>query len=521
MKSAPDGYTLMIGATSTMAANPSLYTKMNLDPPKDLTPITQVASGPFVLAVPASLPVRTVKELIALARNKPGEINFGSSGVGSSLQLTAELFKSMANIDIVHVPYKGLGPALADLVSGRIHIIFSDMAGLLPFVQSGQLRALGVTSAQRFSDLPGSADARGGRRAGLRGDLVVRISRTRRSAARHRCEAQSGIDQDRAEPGHEGKVRVVGHRACDRHARRVRRVYPLRNGQVARRRNGRRHQGKLSVEPTDYGPFRYVPITRRPKIVWPGDAQLALWVIPNIEFFSLRRAVRPSVRRKRAGTDSASLGPARLRQSCRHMAHHGRAFEAEYPRSTASINADICVHHPQIVKAGVELGWEFMGHNLTNNGSAIRDGAGPGARNDQGQSAIMIGGRRPWASVLSDGSVLRWRRPGTRSNSLMDENFEYVADWTNDDQPYVMSVGGREIVSIPYSYELNNSPFIYYRNGTIDEFEKTIRCCSSTCFNEEVPAFRTCDGSLSSSFHHRRSSPNRLARPRLAIYSLA
>jgi tripartite-type tricarboxylate transporter receptor subunit TctC len=127
---------------------------MNLDPPKDLTPITQVASGPFVLAVPASLPVRTVKELIALAKNKPGEINFGSSGVGSSLQLTAELFKSMANIDIVHVPYKGLGPALADLVTGRIHIIFSDMAGLLPFVQSGQLRALGVTSAQRFSDLP-------------------------------------------------------------------------------------------------------------------------------------------------------------------------------------------------------------------------------------------------------------------------------------------------------------------------------------------------------------------------------
>jgi tripartite-type tricarboxylate transporter receptor subunit TctC len=148
-KSTPDGHTLMIGATSTMAANPSLYTKMNLDPPKDLTPITQVASGPFVL----DLPVRTVKELIALAKDKPGEINFGSSGVGSSLQLTAELFKSMANVNIVHVPYKGLAPALADLVTGRIHIIFSDMAGLLPFVQSGQLRALGVTSAQRFSDL--------------------------------------------------------------------------------------------------------------------------------------------------------------------------------------------------------------------------------------------------------------------------------------------------------------------------------------------------------------------------------
>jgi tripartite-type tricarboxylate transporter receptor subunit TctC len=154
VKSVPDGYTLMIGATSTMAANPGLYTKMNFDPSKDLTPIGQIASGPFVLAVNSSLPARSVKELIALAKDKPGEINFGSSGIGSSLQLTAELFKSTAGIDIVHVPYKGLAPALADLVAGRIHIIFSDMAGLLPFVQSGQLRALGVTSARRFSDLP-------------------------------------------------------------------------------------------------------------------------------------------------------------------------------------------------------------------------------------------------------------------------------------------------------------------------------------------------------------------------------
>ncbi len=150
----PDGYTLMIGATSTLAANPSLYTNMNLDPPKDLTPVMQIATGPFVLAVPSSLPVKTVADLIRLAKDKPGSVNFGSSGVGSSLQLTAELFKSMANIDIVHVPYKGLGPALTDLVAGRIQIVFSDMAGLLPYVQSGQLRALGVTGAKRSADLP-------------------------------------------------------------------------------------------------------------------------------------------------------------------------------------------------------------------------------------------------------------------------------------------------------------------------------------------------------------------------------
>jgi tripartite-type tricarboxylate transporter receptor subunit TctC len=150
----PDGYTLMIGATSTLAANPSLYTTMNLDPPKDLTPVMQIATGPFVLAVPSSLPVKTVADLIRLAKDKPGTVNFGSSGVGSSLQLTAELFKSMADLDIVHVPYKGLGPALTDLVAGRIQIVFSDMAGLLPYVQSGQLRALAVTGGKRSADLP-------------------------------------------------------------------------------------------------------------------------------------------------------------------------------------------------------------------------------------------------------------------------------------------------------------------------------------------------------------------------------
>ena len=154
IKSAPNGYTLMIGATSTMAANPSLYASKKFDPTHDLSAIMQIATGPFVLAVPSSLPVKSVQDLIDLAKQKPGKIYFGSSGTGSSLQLTAELFKSMAKIDIVHVPYRGLGPALIDLVADRIQIVFSDMAGLLPYVQSGKLRALAVTSSQRWRDLP-------------------------------------------------------------------------------------------------------------------------------------------------------------------------------------------------------------------------------------------------------------------------------------------------------------------------------------------------------------------------------
>jgi len=156
-KAAPDGYTLMIGATSTMAVNPGLFAKMPFDTLKDLAPITQIAAGPFVLAVTASLPAKNVAELISLAKAKPGQLNFGSSGNGTSLHLTAELFNSMAKVSIVHVPYKGAGPALTDLISGQIHIIFSDMAALVPYIKAGQIRSLAVTSAKRFAvlqDLP-------------------------------------------------------------------------------------------------------------------------------------------------------------------------------------------------------------------------------------------------------------------------------------------------------------------------------------------------------------------------------
>ena len=124
-KALPDGYTLMIGATSTLAANPSLYTKMNLDPTRDLTPITQIASGPFVLAVPSSLPVKNVKELIALAKTKPGELNYGSSGIGSSLHLTAELFKTMASIDILFSPRGTVASSLA--AQGPLHFLLNDL----------------------------------------------------------------------------------------------------------------------------------------------------------------------------------------------------------------------------------------------------------------------------------------------------------------------------------------------------------------------------------------------------------
>jgi tripartite-type tricarboxylate transporter receptor subunit TctC len=161
-KSDPDGYTIMIGATSTIAVNVALYPKRNFDPVTSLSPITQIGSGPFLMAVPASLPVKNVKEFIELARSKPGALNFGSSGKGSSLHLTAEMFNTMAKVEVVHVPYKSGGAAVTDLASGRVQLVFSDLAALLPFVKSGQVKALAVTTPKRsqiLPDLPSIAEA--------------------------------------------------------------------------------------------------------------------------------------------------------------------------------------------------------------------------------------------------------------------------------------------------------------------------------------------------------------------------
>lgn len=152
-KSAPDGYNLLV-VSSSYAINPSLYTDLPFDPVKDLAPVTLIAEAPFLLVVHPSMPVRSVKELVAFAKARPGELNYASGGNGSSGHLAGELFKFMADIKLVHVPYKGAGPALVDVMSGQVHLTFGSVLSTLGHVRNGRLRALGVTSAKRSSGAP-------------------------------------------------------------------------------------------------------------------------------------------------------------------------------------------------------------------------------------------------------------------------------------------------------------------------------------------------------------------------------
>jgi allantoinase len=241
------------------------------------------------------------------------------------------------------------------------------------------------------------------------------------------------------------------------------------------------------MEPIDYGPFPFTPITRRPKIVWPGESQLAVWVIPNIEFFSLKdglsghpfeaKGPAPSVRAWSQRDYGNRVGIWRIMEV---LTKHGI-------RASPTVNSDVCVHHPEIVQECVRLGWELVGHNKKNN---ERLNAVP-IEEERAliKNALAVleraSGKRP-VGWLGSALAETWNT----LDHLIDEGCLYVADWVNDDQPYLMNVGGRRIVSIPYSYELNDSPHIYYRFGTPDEFERMIRSQFDVLYHEGAQSGR-------------------------------
>ena len=153
-KAPPDGYTLLMGTNSTHGSNPAIYSKLPYDPVKDFAPIVLTVGQPYVLAVHPSLPVSNLKQLIALAKSKPGQLNYGSPGNGSTHQMCAELLKTTAKINLVHVPYKGSPPATAATMSGEVSMMFNAVGSVSHFVKDGKLKALAVTTAKRSTRLP-------------------------------------------------------------------------------------------------------------------------------------------------------------------------------------------------------------------------------------------------------------------------------------------------------------------------------------------------------------------------------
>jgi tripartite-type tricarboxylate transporter receptor subunit TctC len=153
-RATPDGYTLLMGTTGTHTTNPAVFSKLPYDPLKDFAPVSLVAESPFVLLVHPSLPVKSVQELIAFAKARPGQLTYGSSGIGSSSHLGFELFNLMAGIKGVHVPYKGLAPATLDTVSGNLVMTWNSITASAPYIRDKRLRALGIGSTKRSKLMP-------------------------------------------------------------------------------------------------------------------------------------------------------------------------------------------------------------------------------------------------------------------------------------------------------------------------------------------------------------------------------
>lgn len=153
-KSDPDGYTFIVGTPGTHSINRLVFKNLTYDQDKDITPVAVIARVPNLCSVTPSLPVKSVQELIAYAKSKPGELLYATPGLGSTAHVSCELFKSMTGVDIVHVPYKGSAPAITDLVAGRVHLMIDNLPAVQPFAESGSVRALAVSTAKRWAPLP-------------------------------------------------------------------------------------------------------------------------------------------------------------------------------------------------------------------------------------------------------------------------------------------------------------------------------------------------------------------------------
>jgi tripartite-type tricarboxylate transporter receptor subunit TctC len=241
--SAPDGYTIVLVAPS-LAISPSLYSKLNYDPVKDLAPVSLVATVPNVMITNPSVEAKNLQEFIALALARPGAMNYGSGGAGTSNHLAGELFNIVTGAKLVHVPYKGVNLAMQGVLAGEIHLVFIGIPAALPHIKAASC-ALALVAPRALARAAGGADRRRSGAQGLRGDHLVRGNGPCRHAAPYRHAPQRGARENHAHAGREGAPRRHGHRPAHQHARGVRRLPQAGNREVGRRRAQGESEGRL------------------------------------------------------------------------------------------------------------------------------------------------------------------------------------------------------------------------------------------------------------------------------------
>ncbi len=242
---APDGYTLLLVGQPN-AINATLYETLPFNFIRDIAPVAGIMTVPNVMVVHPSFPAKSVAEFIAYAKANPGKINMASAGNGSAAHLAGELFSLMTGISMVHVPYRGQAPALADLLAGQVQVLFATSPASIEYIRAGKLRALAVTTADALGGAARPADRRR-RRAGLRGERVVRRRRTAADARRDRRQVEQGSQCRACRPQIEGPARRPGRHPDRRLARRLRQGHRRRYGEVGQGHPHGQHQALSNV----------------------------------------------------------------------------------------------------------------------------------------------------------------------------------------------------------------------------------------------------------------------------------
>ena len=246
-KSPPDGYTLLMGTVGTHAINPSLYPKMPYDHVKDFAPVILVAGVPNVLVINPALPVNSVQELIAYAKANPGKLNFASSGNGTSIHLSGELFKTMAGVQMTHVPYKGSAPALQDLVGGQVQLMFDNLPSSLALIKGGKLKALAVTSSARAAALPDVPTLAESGLPGFEASSWFGLLAPAGTPQPIILKVNGDVAKWLASPEAKEKLLAQGANRRRRHARGLRAAHRRGNGQVAEGGEGVRREDRLDA----------------------------------------------------------------------------------------------------------------------------------------------------------------------------------------------------------------------------------------------------------------------------------